>query len=64
MNSTLPTAVCYNIYYAMVRPDKTVIYTKLADGGFNKIKSGKDTNDYAITCQGKTLSLSPSMAFW
>jgi len=47
----------YNIYYAIVRPDKTVIYTRLADGGFNKIKAGKDTNEYGITCQGKTLSL-------
>jgi hypothetical protein len=48
----------YNIYYALVRTDKTVIYTRLADGGFNKIKTGKDTNEYSITCQGKTLSLS------
>jgi hypothetical protein len=47
----------YNIYYAVVRQDKTVIYTRLADGGFTKIKSGKDVNDYAITCQGRTLTL-------
>ena len=47
----------YNIYYAMVKPDKTVVYTRLANGGYNKIKTGKDTNDYQITCQAKTLTL-------
>jgi hypothetical protein len=47
----------YNIYYASVSSDKTVVYSKLADGGSNKIKSGTATNQYAIVCQGHTLSL-------
>jgi Domain of Unknown Function (DUF1080) len=47
----------YNILYATVKPDKTVVYTRLANGGYNKIKTGKDTNQYGITCQGKTLTL-------
>jgi hypothetical protein len=48
----------YNIYYAIVRADKTVIYSRLANGGFNKIKTGKDVNQYQVTCQGRTLTLS------
>jgi hypothetical protein len=50
----------YDIYYATIKPDadKTVVYTRLADGGFNKIKSGKETNQYGIVCKGKSLTLS------
>jgi len=47
----------YNIYYAQVKADNTVVYSKLADGGFTKIKAGKDTNQYGIVCQGHTLTL-------
>jgi len=47
----------YDIYYAKVKPDKTVVYSRLANGGYTKIKTGKDTNQYGITCQGKTLTL-------
>jgi hypothetical protein len=32
-------------------------YVKLADGGSNKIKSGKETNDYTFICSGRNLSL-------
>lgn len=46
----------YDIYYATIKADKTVVYTRLANGGYNKIKSGKDTNVYGLTCQGKTLT--------
>ncbi len=47
----------YNIYYAQVQPDNTVIYSKIADGGYNKIKQGKDTNQIGISCAGRTLTL-------
>ena len=47
----------YNIYYAQVEPDNTVIYSKIADGGYNKIKQGKDTNQIGISCAGRTLTL-------
>lgn len=32
-------------------------YARIADGGSNKIKSGKDINDYAMVCNDKTLIL-------
>jgi len=48
----------YVFYEAAVQSDKTVIYSKLADGGYSKYKTGKDTNQLTITCQGRTLSLS------
>jgi hypothetical protein len=32
-------------------------YTRIADGGSNKIKSGKEINDYALVCNDKTLTL-------
>ena len=47
----------YNIYYAQVEPDNTVIYSKIADGGYNKIHQGKDTNQIGISCAGRTLTL-------
>jgi len=47
----------YNILYAKVKSDKTVVYSRLANGGYTKIKSGKEINQYGITCQGKTLTL-------
>jgi hypothetical protein len=47
----------YDVYYATVKSDKTVAYTRLLNGGYNKIKSGKDTNEYGFTCQGKTLTM-------
>ena len=47
----------YDIYYAQVEPDNTVIYSKIADGGYNKIKQGKDTNQIGISCAGRTLTL-------
>ncbi len=46
------------IYHALVvAPDNRVIYSLLADGGSNKIKSGKEVNEYAIVCEDHTLTL-------
>ena len=48
----------YAIYFAQVQKDgTTVIYSKLADGGYSKIKQGKDTNQLGISCVGHTLTL-------
>ena len=47
----------YWIYHAIIRDDGHVIYSQLADGGSNKIKAGKETNQYGITCKDRTLSL-------
>jgi len=47
----------YNIYYAQIQSDNTVIYSKIADGGYNKIKQGKQTNQLGISCVGRTLTL-------
>ena len=47
----------YWIYHALVKPDGTVVYSLLADGGSNKIKQGKDVNTYTVICEGRTLSL-------
>lgn len=47
----------YNILAATYKPSGEVGYTKLADGGSNKIKSGKDVNTYKIVCKDRTLSL-------
>jgi tRNA A-37 threonylcarbamoyl transferase component Bud32 len=32
-------------------------YTRIADGGSNKITQGKNVNDYTLICNGKTLTL-------
>jgi hypothetical protein len=47
----------YYIYYAQKSPDNKIIYSPLANGGSNKIKAGLNTNKYAVTCQGRTLTL-------
>ncbi len=36
---------------------ETGSYTRIADGGSNKIKSGKEINEYAIVCNEKTITL-------
>lgn len=46
----------YAIYEAAIQSDQTVIYSKLADGGYSKYRSGKDTNQLSITCQARTLT--------
>ena len=48
----------YEIDYAQIQSDgSTVTYSKLADGGYSKFKTGKDTNQIGISCQGRTLTL-------
>ncbi len=50
----------YDIYAATPNPKGSgaPVYNLIANGGSNKIKMGKDVNEYAITCKGDTLSLS------
>ncbi len=48
----------YDILYAKITPDNKVTYGRIADGGSNKIKQGKQVNTYGITCKGRTLALS------
>lgn len=47
----------YWIYHAIVNPEGRVVYSKLADGGSNKVKQGKEINTYAITCEDRTLTM-------
>jgi hypothetical protein len=47
----------YWIYHAIVNSDGVVVYSKLADGGSNRVKQGKEINTYAITCEERTLTL-------
>jgi len=47
----------YNILYGFVAADGDIGYGRLADGGSNKIKSGKDVNTYKIICKDRKLSL-------
>jgi hypothetical protein len=47
----------YWIYHAIVNPEGKVVYSKLADGGSNRVKQGKEINTYAITCEDRTLTL-------
>ena len=46
----------YEIFFAKTVGD-AVEYTRLADGGSNKIKTGWAENEYGIVCQGNTLVL-------
>ena len=47
----------YDILHAKITADNKVTYGRIADGGSNKIKQGKETNSYAIVCKGRTLAL-------
>ena len=47
----------YDIFYANYTQDNKVVYGKLADGGSNKIKQGKEVNTYTAVCKGRTLIL-------
>ena len=47
----------FTIYYGSYTPDNQVNYSKLANGGSNKLKQGKDINTYGISCKGRTLIL-------
>jgi len=47
----------YNILYGYYKPDGSINYARIADGGSNKIKAGKEVNNYRITCNERKLSL-------
>jgi hypothetical protein len=47
----------YNILYGYYKPDGSINYARIADGGSNKIKAGKEVNNYRITCNDRRLSL-------
>lgn len=47
----------YWIYAAQVSSDSKVSYGLVYNGGSNKIKSGRETNEYTAICNGRTLSL-------
>ncbi len=47
----------YDILFARVTPDNKVSYSRIADGGSNKINQGKQTNIYGIICKGRSLTL-------
>jgi hypothetical protein len=46
----------YEIFFAKT-VDTAVEYTRIAEGGSNKIKTGWAENEYGIVCQGTTLVL-------
>ncbi len=48
----------YQILFGKWDADKRhASYSKIADGGSNKIHVGKEINDYTAICQGRTLTL-------
>lgn len=47
----------YNILAATYNASGEVVYARLADGGSNKIKVGKDINTYKMICKGRTITL-------
>jgi 3-keto-disaccharide hydrolase len=47
----------YDIYFAEVTNSGSISYNRIANGGSNSIKQGKEVNEYAITCKGDELTL-------
>ena len=47
----------YNILAATYNASGEVVYSRLADGGSNKIKVGKDVNTYKMICSGRSITL-------
>jgi hypothetical protein len=47
----------YDIFAATFNASGDVVYNFLADGGSNKIKSGKEINEYKIVCRERKLSM-------
>lgn len=47
----------YDILYAEVLDSGKIRYHRIANGGSNAIKQGKDVNEYSATCQGEELTL-------
>jgi hypothetical protein len=47
----------YDIYFAEVTSSGSIAYNRIANGGSNAIKQGKEVNEYGITCKGTALTL-------
>ncbi len=47
----------YNILAATYNASGEVVYSRIADGGSNKIKVGKDINEYKMICKERTITL-------
>lgn len=47
----------YEILYAEVASDGDIGYKRIANGGSNSIKQGKEVNEYGIVCKGTELTL-------
>lgn len=47
----------YDILYAEVDSNGDIGYNLITNGGSNSIKTGRDVNEYSITCEGDELSL-------
>lgn len=47
----------YKIFAASYDASGSVVYNFLADGGSNKIKIGKETNEYKMVCKDRVISL-------
>ena len=47
----------YDIYYAEVKSNGNIGYSRITNGGSNAIKQGKETNEYGIICKGNQLTL-------
>jgi len=47
----------YDILYAEVQSDGDISYNRIANGGSNAIKQGKEVNEYGIACKGTELTL-------
>ena len=47
----------YNILYAEILKSGKIQYNRVANGGSNAIKIGKEINEYSVTCQGDELTL-------
>lgn len=47
----------YWLFHGIVRDDGYVMYNQIGNGGSNKIKIGKEVNEYTMICRGKTLTL-------
>ncbi len=47
----------YNIFYAEITSSGKIAYNRIANGGSNSIKQGKDVNEYGASCVGNELTL-------
>ena len=47
----------YDILYGEVKSNVDIAYNRIANGGSNAIKQGKEVNEYEIACKGTELTL-------